>query len=249
MQQLWRPAPRVGDARTATGALQLNAGRLRLRPARLADLHVPARSSRTAAGCRDSASHDALAARVRRRHRSRSATSPTRAGPATFDAALDALVEDRRPAAAACRAVAGADRRARRGVAAGRRSGTTRSPTASRRENLFLDQSKDRRRAEIERAARAGRRVHARARASTASRTRCAATWTMSCERGRLRGRDHAGADDAAEGAVPECAARAGRAPEGRGVSAVASGPAKAGHYRNTDRRTKIGRRSASVFR
>ena len=73
-------------------------------------------------------------------------------------------------------AVAGADRRARRGVGARRAAGTTRLADAIAAENLFLDQSEGAAARRDRGAAREGRRVHAPARRSTRSRTRCAAS-------------------------------------------------------------------------
>ena len=87
-------------------------------------------------------------------------------------------------------------------------------------ENLFLDQTKERRRAEIEQLQRNGR---ARAAAESASTRRERAARTMDDElRARAAaGRDHAGADDAAEGSVFERAHRARRAAAKRDMPAM----------------------------
>ena len=99
--------------------------------------------------------------------------------------ALERAGEDRRSAAAAAGAVARADRRARRGVAADRALGRSRWPTASPRRTCSSIESKDRRRAEIERlretvgACTPGTGFDV---VENALRGR----WTMSCERGKL---------------------------------------------------------------
>ena len=75
-------------------------------------------------------------------------------------------------------------------------------------ENLFLDQTKERRRAEIERLRANGRRLCARQRLRHGRE--CAARVVDAELRERKAGGgDHAGADDAAEGAVPVGPARA----------------------------------------
>ena len=206
MQQVWRPGAVVGRARRRRRD-SAERRRLRLRPARLADLPVPThrRAQRRAAGIRiDRCAGCPTTASAS----SRSATSPTPGWGRVTTTAFDAL--------------------AKTGGLQPRQPQPSPALTDARDEvSRLIVQWDDRARRQHRRGepvSRSSRRIAGAPRSSALHATVGACTpgagfdfvenalrgrWTMSCERGKLRGRDHAGADDAAEGST----ARGPRAP------------------------------------
>ena len=222
MQQLWRPGAGGGDARRGAARVQLNAGGygFGLRISQTCTFPPRRRAQRRPAGLRVA---DALAAGVRRRHHRVRQPHLHRLGPRR---STRRSTRSRRPAACS----RGRSQPSPALVAArddGRAASSSKwdDAVADRiaAENLFLDQSKDRRRAEIEALHATGRRVPPGERVRL-RRERAARRLDDDLRARQAAGGDHARADDAAEGAVHVDPARTGGYAENGDVPALTVG-------------------------